>query len=69
MKFKNISLYLSATIFFMVGILQFLRFQMGLSVSIGHGHEFPLEVSFYLAIAALVLGLWMLIAALIKGGN
>lgn len=63
---KNISLYISSVIFLIIAVIQFLRFELGVQVVVGNGHQIPLHLSLYAAGFFLFMALWMLIAALIR---
>lgn len=63
---KNILLYIAGVIFLIGSLVQFLRFKFGIDLIVGHEHHIPLELSFYVSIAGMVLGVLMLIAGFIK---
>ena len=63
---KNISLYISSVIYLIVAVVQLLRYELGVQVVIGNGHQIPVHFSLYAAGFFLFLALWMLVAALIK---
>ncbi len=63
---KNVALYLSGLIFLVMSIAQFLRYKLDITVIIGNNHHIPVELSLVASVVALILALWMFIAAITK---
>ncbi len=63
---KNLSLCIAGLIFLAIAAAQFLRFHFGIMLIIGNNHHIPLGVSLWGSICAVILALWMFLAASFK---
>ncbi len=63
---KNAALYTAGILFWVLAVIQFLRYKLGIAVMVGTKLQIPTDISLYAAIVLAGLGLWMFVAGLIK---